>query len=393
MKKKDIYKRILCGITTCSLGIASLTMGGCSNSNNDLIGNNEYQDMVTEQLDANMTIMDLFGKGDYADDNIVRLRPNSENKIYLYLDDSLSERTAKNVKQVIDEMNELFSCINDTYCFEECDYESYENYKDNNKTVISFAYDELEEKVQGRTISKRGGIRNFNGFKWLYINSSTIYFNEAVFDRFTNDSQLYLITHEFLHTLGFGDIYEDNYKDELSLMNTRMNGISSILSPNDFKMLYVAYGNKHINEDGTFNQSKMDEIKKLIDDYEKLYYEKLMNTLKGEFDITYEDISSDELSNLTFTKNDATITVNNGMYTYIKNGEVQAGKIVVGENYVILPDIFMSDANIIENKRNDFLVLLKPEGGNIECYDVIFNRSRYKEYEEIWEYDINLELN
>lgn len=392
MNKKDIYKKILCGITTCSLGIASLTIGGCSSSNNDLIGNNGYQNMVSEQLDANMTIMDLYGKGRDAENNIVRLRPNSENKIYMYLDDSLSERTAKNVKQVIDEMNELFSCINDTYYFEECDYESYENYKNHNKTVISFAYDELEEKEQGCTIYKRGGINSFKGFKWLYINSSTIYFNETVFDRLSNDSQLYVITHEFLHTLGFGDIYKDDYKDELSLMNTRMNGISTILSPNDFKMLYVAYGNKHINGDGTFNQAKMDEIKKFIDDYEKLYYEKLMGTVGDEIDVSYEDISSDELSNLTFTKGDATITINNGTYTYIKNGEEQTGNIVVGKNYVILPDILMNDVNTPKNKRNDFLVLLKPEGGNIECYDVVFNRSRYKEYEEIWEYDLDIEL-
>lgn len=378
--KKGFLKKFICGLTVCSIGLGALTICRCSKiEEKDLLGNQQYQPKVISQLDADMQIMQLYNyiDGGQSPNQIVRLKPNKNKKVYIKIDDMVSDRAKGNIRKTLSEMNNAFSYINDSYVFEECSNETFASYRASGNSTISFNYAQLQKYTYGLTSSSTAKSTKF-GFaqsKGSYIQNSTIYFDYQVFDQLSDNSQLYVIKHEFLHALGFSDIYEA-YDDETSLMNVGIVGLSTHISPNDLKMLYVAYGNKHINPDGSFNQEKMDEIKQLISKYESTYYEYLMSSLKSELQKDYQSITKTEVANKTFTKDGATITINQDTFTYSKDGITQKGNLVIGEDYIILPDI--QSLSPYDNKTvyNDFLVLLK-QNDKIDCYNIdIYHTSR-----------------
>lgn len=198
-----------------------------------------------------------------------------------------------------------------------------------------------------------------------------------------------VLKHEFAHALGFADIY-DLYGDETSIVNAGLNGLSTHLSPNDFKMIYVAYGNKHINKNGSYSQEKMDEVKQIIKNYESKYYSCLIDKIKdiikktnstniNKNDITSsQKISKDEVDGLTFTNDNAQITIVGDNFTYELNGEIQKGELVLGDDYIILPDIILNNPYDHQTPYNDFLVLFKTND-KIGCYNLnIYNTSSAK---------------
>ncbi|MGN1208048.1 MAG: hypothetical protein ACI4TI_01100, partial [Christensenellales bacterium] len=197
-----------------------------------------------------------------------------------------------------------------------------------------------------------------------YIFNAQIFLNSQIFDELDDEVQLNVIKHELLHTLGFGDMY-DGYKDETSLMNAYLRDSSCHLSPNDFKMLYVAYGNKHINKDGSYNKQKVEEIKKLIDEYEVYYYNYLIKNVKKSIDKNFDSLSQEEIENMTFEKNGAIIKINdNNEFEYKKDNYLKKGKVIWCEDCAILPEIMFDGAN-------NFLVLTKKDD-KVECIDINF---------------------
>lgn len=371
--KKGFLKKVISGLTVCSIGVGALTICLCSKiTEKDLLGNQQYQQEVISQLDADMQIMQLYNYVDNvaSTNQIVRLKPNDNKKVYIKIDDIVSDRAKSNIRKTLSEMNTAFSYINDSYVFEECSSEKFSSYRSSGDSTISFSYTKLDSSTFGLTTntSRKSSKFGLGQVKGGYIQNSTIYFDYQVFDQLSDDSQLFVIKHEFLHALGFSDIY-DTYDDETSLMNVGLAGLSTHVSPNDLKMLYVAYGNKHINKDGTFNQEKMDEVKQLISKYETKYYEYLMSNLKKEFSKAYQPISKSEVENQTFTKDGATITINQDTFTYTKDGVTQQGHLVVGSDYIILPDIQALSPYDKSTTYNDFLVLLK-RNDVIDCYNI-----------------------
>lgn len=345
---------------------------------------------------------------DNVDDglNINRLLPNSENKIYIGISDEITGREKENINKMLEEYNNAFLYINDAYCFETCSLNETGKYRKNNKTTIDFKYTRLTEGVYGKAIQNyfKEGLFTINN---CYYSSSTIYLDKDVFTTLVDDVQMYILKHEFAHTLGFDDLYE-YYDDETSIVNVGIMGLSTHLSPNDFKMLYVAYGNKHINTDGSFNQEKLDEFKQIIKKYERKYYDYLINNIRktivknkialtstqdeksenniqtlqwikedinieigGSYPkIIFQDISQDEINGLTFTKGDAQIVINGDSFTYTVDGKTQTRKLVMGEDYVVLPDILTNSPYDKKTPYNDFLTLFKIDD-KISCYDFV----------------------
>lgn len=371
--KKGFLKKFISGLTVCSIGVGALTICLCSKiTEKDLLGNQQYQQNVISQLDADMQIMQLYNyiDGAQSPNQIVRLKPNDSKKVYIKIDDMVSDRAKENIRKTLSEMNTAFTYINDSYVFEECSSDAFSSYRSAGNSTISFNYTKLNPSTYGLASSSYSKSSKFGltQARGSYIQNSTIYFDYQVFDQLSDNSQLYVIKHEFLHALGFSDIY-DTYDDETSLMNVGIAGLSTHLSPNDLKMLYVAYGDKHINQDGTFNQEKMDEIKQLISNYETKYYEYLMRNLKNELAKNYQPITKNEIVEKTFTKDGATITINQNTFTYTKNGITQKGNLVIGSDYIILPDIQTLSPYDDKTPYNDFLVLLK-QNDTINCYNI-----------------------
>lgn len=372
MKKGIIKKAIICGAIIISTALTSLNVMGCEQIDEDLLDNEKYMGRVRTELNANMKIMEMYGDGFNANKTgIVRLRPNRSNKIYVNIDDKVSPRARDNIRQIIDEMNETFSHINDKYNFEECSEEDYIKYRKRDKTTIEFSYDKLEkEEMQGLTTSWYEYKKDLSlKERSYYIYKSVIHFDEERFDKLTNESQLTVIIHEFFHALGFNDIYRA-YDDETSLMNTRGGEWVRHFSPNDLKMLYVAYGDKHINKQGQYDQAKMDEIKKIINNYEVKYYEYLMSNIREDEDWPFMKIDEEDLKEQTFNKDGVTFTIKDGMYSYTDTtGQQKTGNLIIGKDYVIVPDIILTSRYNKRTPYNDYFVLLKSDN-DLKCYNV-----------------------
>lgn len=389
--KKGIIKNSLKNLATIVV-TASLTLGGgialtYRGFDEDLLNNKKYMDKVEEELGANMKIMNLHNDKNEKLQNpnkITRLAPNSSKKIYINIGDEISEQTKGNIRQVIDEMNEVFDVINDKYNFTECDNESFKKYKAKEKTTISFNYKQLDDDLSGEERSREQKRHSlWSDDEEVYIVGSSIYLNEQDFVDMPNESQLFIIKHEFLHALGFADIY-GNYSDETSVMNVGMTGVSHLTSPNDLRMLYVAYGDKHLNMFGFYDQEKMDKVKKIMDDYEFKYYEYLINKVKEKTGKTFQKITSEDLKERGFKKERIVQKYEDGRYKYedlifiIKgdkyeyydaDGNYQVKDLIIGDDYVILPNVWYTKQQAEEVVVDDFLVLLKDENG-LNLYDV-----------------------
>lgn len=391
MKKNKLIKKIICGATICSMGIAALTLGGCKasevNTQTDYIGNLKYQATVMSELDANMQIMEMFNseqKGNSKE--LLRLKPNDTNKIYVGISDDIPNRTKENINKVVEQYNKVFSYVNDAYEFETCSLSESYKYSREDKTTIKFRYGSLAESTIGTTHSSCYFNDDIKEYQTTYISNSIIYLNSDFFNELIDDCQMLAIKHELAHALGFADIYTI-YGDETSIVNHRLLGLSTYISPNDFKMIYVAYGNKHINEDGSYNKEKMDEVKQIIKKYENKYYDYFIGKIKNliidgktynnkEMNISnFQKISKEEISGVTFTKNDVPITIDGDKFTYVVDGKVQTGELITGEDYIVLPDIILKNPYDKETPYNDFLVLFKTND-KIGCYNLdIYNTS------------------
>lgn len=366
--KKGIVKKIICGLAICSAGLAALGVVKYATNGKDLIGNKVYQTRVVEELDADMQIMQDYSFLKSTEiDKLARLKPNDTKKIYVNIDEKITGRERENITSALSDFNDAFENINDSYNFVICD----KNENVQGKTAINFKYRTLPQNVYGLTESAANKLNYFNQKQAkdnCYIIGATVYLDDAVFTKLADVTQLQILKHEILHTLGFADLYT-GYDDETSLMNVGIMGISTKFSPNDLKMLYVAYGNKHINSDGSFNQEKMNEVKAKIDAYEQNYYKYLIDIVKDNTKYSFEDLNNEDLNDLSFTKNNASITIKNGEYEYTFNGTTKKGKLVIGEDYAIIPDIKRANRYNKGSLYNDFLIIAKRKG-KITCYDI-----------------------
>ncbi len=370
--KKGIVKKLIYGLTACSIGFSSFAIYKGFIANKDLLKNQSYQTEVLKQLDADMIIMQDFSyikDGDLK--KLVRLKPNKEKEICVEISSEITDKTKNNIEKSLTEFNEIFTNINDSYNFKI--YETTELKEFNKKSTISFKYKTLDKNTYGLTTaekSKNFFFSNVDALENCYIKKATIYFDEKVFDSLSNSSQLYVIKHELLHSLGFSDLY-DYYDDETSLMNVGIVGYSNVLSPNDLKMLYVAYGNKHINNDGSFNQENLDKVKFYINEYEKNYYEHLIDIIKEKTDVELENINKEEILNLSLEYQKSKIQIENDKFNYSLDNYSKEGNLICGKDYVILPDIKVKSKFKNNCLYNDFLVLFKIDG-KLKCYNIDF---------------------
>lgn len=391
--KKSLIKNLIYGITACSIGFSSFAIYKGFSVNKDLLKNQSYQKEVSKQLDADMIIMQDFSyikDGDLK--KLVRLKPNKEKEICVEIPNEITEKTKNNIEKSLTEFNDIFFNINDSYNFKI--YETTELNKFNKEATISFKYRTLDKNTYGLTtsmISKNYFFSNVNNEENCYIKKATIYLDDNVFDSLSNSSQLYVIKHELLHALGFADLY-DYYDDETSIMNVGMVGYSNILSPNDLKMLYVAYGNKHINNDGSFNQENLDKVKLYINEYENKFYDLIIDIIKKKTDVKLEDINKEEISNLSFEYQKSKIQIENDEFNYCLKNYSKEGKIICGKDYVILPDIKVNSKFKNNCLYNDFLVLFKING-KVKCYNIDFYHSDSDNQIDDFAKDLDVRIN
>lgn len=329
----------------------------------DYLNNSKYQTQIVSELGAEMQSMDVYHNyfDGYKIENLVRLKPNDTGKIYVNVDDSVSPDSENSIKQALDEMNDLFAMVNDRYNFVTCTEKEYTNHIENNDTTIQFKYANLSRGVNtniglsGLKVAKLKDIDKKGG----YILGSTIYLDEDFFESISHNDKLFAIKHELLRSMGFSS---EEY-EETSMMNYRLVGLSTKISPNDLKMLYIAYGDKHINKnDGSFDSKAFEEVKQKIHEYEVSYYDYLMSQIAKNIELNAQDISAKDVENTVVEKDDAFISFADGKFSYNLGDYTKEGEYIVGSNYIILPDITIDGCG-------DFLILLKQDN-QVKCYNL-----------------------
>lgn len=371
-KIKKIIKRTV----TTIVGTTELISSACAltvkQEDYDYLKNRTYFSVVKEELDANMNLMD----NSVIDDNwrnggILRLKPNASKEIYLYIDEKVSEDIQTKIHKVINNFNNIFDYFNDNYNFVFVDEQTFNKKLEKKKSSISFSYSQMAENVNGENhyYFNNYDLEELNETQTnAYIYKSDIYFNPDSFNNSDDNSQLRTIKHELLHSLGLNDMYY-GYVDETSIMNANVRKNPAMLSPNDLKMLYCAYGNRHINSDGSFNQEKLDEVKEMFKQYEVFYYNQLIKNIKKLTNKTFKEITLSDVDSKEFIKDDAQIKINGDEFEFVDGDYKRTGKLVCCEDSLIIPDIYFDG-------RNNFLILAKTDE-NIECLDAVFTFKKF----------------
>ncbi len=254
-------------ITICAL--LCLNARTCAVSEKEFLKNAPYLDKVGDELGANMEPM----KCKQLDDAILRLKPNFDKKVKVYIDEKVPERTRKNIKESLGYFNDILADITDKYEFEVCNKVEYEANKFVKNSTLKFEYQPfygLSTDITYAEINKGTNKTQFSRdtSSKVYIVNSVIYLNDGYFDKLSDYSQLYVLKHEILHSLGFSDMYQ-GYRDVTSLICNSSNAFSNKLSPSDLKRLYTAYCEDLVDERGVINKTKLKQVKENIAKYEK----------------------------------------------------------------------------------------------------------------------------
>lgn len=360
-KKPSIFAKILDTSLNVILGAAiCLNVRYISVYAKDYIDNGKIIPEVANELSVDLSIM----QNEDFKDQIIKLKPNLNDKVYVYVEDDVSDKTRSNIQNSLDYFNDIFSNINTNYQFQMCDSVVYGANTALMNSTISFGYKEMGNLTYGATgrhynrpiILK--AIKEDWYYSKLYNIRSNIYLNKDAFDKLSDATQEGIIRHELLHVFGIEDTYF-GFKEEASLMNTDYTVTINILSPKDMARLFVLYDENLIGKNNTINQQELTKVKNYLSEYEKYYYSELATKIK---DIVGTDkcstISDEELIGYTTQINGVEIKIGeNGNFDYLsKDGDKGKRTIIKGDNYVILPDIRVG-------KYEDYYVLLKTESG------------------------------
>lgn len=360
-KKPSIFAKILDTSLNVILGAAiCLNVRYISVYAKDYIDNEKIIPEVANELSVDLSIM----QNEDFKDQIIKLKPNLNDKVYVYVEDDVSDKTRNNIQNSLDYFNDVFANINTNYQFQMCDSVLYGTNVALMNSTISFGYKEMGNLTYGATgrhynrpiILK--AIKEDWYYSKLYNIRSNIYLNKDAFDKLSDATQESIIRHELLHVFGIEDTYF-GFKEEASLMNTDYSATINILSPKDMARLFVLYDENLIGKNNTINQQELTKVKEYLSEYENYYYSELATKIK---DIIGSDkclsISDEELVGYTTKINGVEIKIDeNGNFDYFsKDGDEGKRTIIKGDNYVILPDIRVG-------KYEDYYVLLKTESG------------------------------
>ncbi len=382
--KQKIWKvieRVLIGVSLTAIEgsiVRNIFISGKSYfSNSDLIPK------ITSELCTDMDMM----RYEKYNNEIIRLKPNDDGKVSVYISAKVPERTRQNIQNSLNYFNNIFDAVNDKFNFTIVDKADYIADKVIQKSTIKFDYKALEQEglygynSHAQTMfdfPKKMFSESANNGK--YCVSSEIFLNSLYFENLDDKMQEYTIRHEMLHSLGFDDVYGEDYKEFATIMNINNFYVTNEISPSDMRRLYTAYCDSYINSDKTINYEKLSEVKDYLISYEDKYYDNVANVLKDSFAGELKEISSEEIANFTAGYGLLDVKVNsNGEYEYVYNRNAidpskhfeGKGKIVKGTDYVILPKIEISGFT-------KYFIILKDSNG-LNMYDISLDKKPIKQ--------------
>lgn len=398
MSKKSFVKKIFLVLT-----VAYFSISGGYLTHKAILSNAQYL-KPTSQIEADAGFLGadmLVMKNDAINFGInpntgeyVRLRPNGKDEpIYVTLDQSIDDKLAGYIDKSLDYVEDIFSNINDQYKFKVVSNSEYQQKMLAGKAVIKYQKKDIASSDAAGTCSS-GSNKTFiddilgNDKTNVYITDSVITIDEPVYNSCSEYEVLSILNHEILHCFGLGDVYSGNI-DTGSFMSSQNGYFCNLISPNDFRMLYAAYGDKHLDENGNVDYKKLEEIKEKLDQYEHEYYniysKRIMN-LKGVSNVV--KINKNEYNNKSFVTRLKKASEPNCRYiikldiegekvtfNLYKNDEkiqTSEGNIYYGDHFAILKDFFIRTTNNdnTENNLKSYFYIFKDNLGNFKLYTV-----------------------
>lgn len=279
------------------------------NGNNLSVNNLPAKDKVDEAVN-------LFGAEDsyisFLGDKIVRAEVFDNEPIQVYYN-NLTETNVEALTVTVDKYNELFEVINPTYKFElNHELEYFNMLKQNtifvtntSNNLLSRGFFNINELFKGEKFS---GLNFGLGLKPSLVNDGIRYSHTNIIinnmaetlqesgDEKTLERQIELMEHEFMHSLGIGDLYlqENDSRNTDSIMGGFLaNGFQYSQGPtqNDIKLLIALYGDITKEE----NVDKYWQLINSTPSYEKYLEEK--KQYETEID---KQIESNLMLNSTF---------------------------------------------------------------------------------------------
>ena len=363
--KKIIDKAISITCVSTIIACASYLTRQAILSNTKYLKPTAQVEREAEFLDADLSLMEKAAKELYKNADIIRLKPNKGESIYVNIDKNVSSETTTLIKNSLNYFENLFKDINSDYRFKIVNDAEFFANKLIGKTTIKF---KMEKFASNLLHGHANNQSNKNAYDKLFNNTSTnLYFidnvitlNEDVFPTLNEKQKTYTINHELLHCFGLADVYE-GYKDYSSYIFNASPLENRLLSPNDIKLLYSAYGNKHINEDGSINNEKLNEFKTKMEAYEQVFHKQSVSDISLIQKNNYINFDKSEIENRLFSFNfldeRLNLVVNDDEYKFTYCGEEFFGKAVVGDNFIAITDILINNENcffyIVKNEENN----------------------------------------
>lgn len=369
-----VIQKVVIGVVVSTV-ICSVSRGIFVSSKN-YFKNSDLIPQVTSELCTDMDLMHCSQRND----QIIRLKPNDDGNVCVYIADNVPQRTKQNIQSSLEYFNDIFDNVNDRFNFEVGSKAEYLADKALQKSTIKFDYKSLKNQVTGLNTHYQSWFdfpkKIFSSSKnaGVYCVSSYINLNKDYFEKFDDKMQQYTIRHEMMHSLGFDDVYDSKFDDFTTIMNVNNLYVTNEVSPSDMRRLYTAYCEDYVNADKTLNYEKLAEIREYLDNYENQYYDNVATVLKNAYSCECYEISNEELSNFKASYGLLDVKINaDGKYEYDYNmasRDVNArssggGDIIKGKDYAILPNI-----NTLGISR--YYIVLKDEKG-LNLYAVNVN--------------------
>ena len=304
MSKKSLLKSFL---KVTSLFAASAALGGgialgivkaknCSDDkqNSETAKAERYNLKTQQQIIADLNVFEdadtsyiyKTGQGDF-----VRLGNNGQGtKIPLMLNDSFTSAEISEIKETVDEYNEIMLNVNPRY--------QYEIYMPGQKcdskvdVKVGLSSEELDERAKGLAKFPYN-----DNQVWIKVDPNKTNTSDETGNGFLDqdDRFVYTLKHEMLHVLGFDDVYDlDHYyktseivqKSSISNNNTLLRNDCIVsfrlrqFTPTDIANMFLLYYNAHREVNEEEKNDKIEKAKSYLQSYKLKFLEKVNNNFR-----------------------------------------------------------------------------------------------------------------
>lgn len=205
-----------------------------------------------------------------------RLKHNDDEPIYVCFNAYMTDEQKQVATEALDYIFGIVGNINPNYRYEIIDLDKYDSL--HSQSRLFFTVRELGKKLDGLA-STQYSYGSFLQFKPL--GQQVVI---SLDDDTEKDDWFYTYTHELMHAFGLTDVYED--QDDFvgkyqgtTFLKRETGEPMQMITPNDMKVLITLYAPKCSKKEAA---QKEKEYSQFIDEYEKLYYAKFVDSCKGQ---------------------------------------------------------------------------------------------------------------